>query len=249
MTDQVVVNDPNPDNVEDANTLLLEPKGDPKPAAPEPAKPEPVVADDAVVAFEPTGDVGLDMALEFLGKQGFGLQHPAMVAAGNGDFTVLEALLAQKNAQGWQQMVALGKAGYERTQNAQKEAVSKTLATVEAVAGGKEEWAAIQSWARDNATAEERTEINTMLNAGGLQAKTAALYLKDAYGRATNVNITPPDGTAFKGEAKPQQNAVGPLSARDYTAAVADLSRKLGNRMEGSKEYAELGRRRLMGMK
>ncbi|RPA31523.1 hypothetical protein EGC79_20520, partial [Shewanella vesiculosa] len=141
MTDQAAVNDPNPDNVEDANTLLLEPKEAPKPApsATEPAKVEPDA--DTPVAFEPTGDVGLDMALEFLGKQGFGLQHPAMVAAGNGDFTVLEALLAQKNAQGWQQMVALGKAGYERTQNAQKEAVSKTLATVEAVAGSKEEWA------------------------------------------------------------------------------------------------------------
>lgn len=246
MTDQV--NDPNPDNIEDTNTLLIEPKVDPKPAPAAPAVKDVPTADDAtVVTFEDTGDVGLNMALEFLGKQGFGVEHPAMVAAGNGDFTVLEALLAQKNVQGWQQMVALGKAGYERTVNTQKEAASKTLAVVETAAGGKEQWAAIQSWARDNATAEERTEINSMLNAGGLQAKTAALYLKDAYSRATNVNVTPPDGLTFKGDAGNQRPAVGPLSAKDYTAAVAELHRKLGGRMEGSREYAELGRRRLAG--
>lgn len=255
MTDQVnnpAVNDPNPDNKEDVGgTLLIEAKA-PEAAKPEvkpePAKPE-VKTDDAPVAYEPTGDVGLDMALDFLGKQGFSLEHPAMVAAGNGDFTVLEALLAQKGVQGWQQMIALGKAGYERTVNTHKESVSKTLAAVEEVAGGKEQWVAIQSWARDNATDAERAEINELLNAGGIKAKTAVLYLKGAYDKANNVNITPPDGLTFKGDGKPNVQSAGPMTAAQYTAAVQELSRTLGSRMEGSKEYAELGRRRLAGMK
>lgn len=250
MTDQVTpVNDPNPDNIEDKGTLLIEAPdtNKPEPAKPEPVKVEPV---EGVVSFEPTGDVGLDMSLEFLGKQGFGIDHPAMKAAEQGDFTVLEALLAQKNVQGWQQMVALGKAGYERMQNSQKEAVSKTRDLVEQVAGGKEEWAAIQSWARENATPEERNEINAMLNAGGLQAKTAATYLKDAYARAANVNVDPPDARSFKaGDNRSAPASNGPLTASAYTEAVQELSRKLGSRMESSKEYAELGRRRLAGMR
>jgi hypothetical protein len=246
-TEATPTNDPNPGNVEDTNTLLI-PAPDtkaPEPAKVEPAKVEPV---ESAVAFEQTGDVGLDMALEFLGKQGYNLEHPAMVAAGSGDFTVLEALLAQKGVQGWQQMVALGKAGYERVQNGHKEAANKTLETVTNVVGGKEEWAAIQSWARDNASDAERTEINSMFNAGGLQAKTAALYLKDAYNRANNVNVTPPEGRTYKGADTPKP-ASGPLSAADYTAAVADLHRKLGGRMESSKEYQALGQRRIAAMR
>lgn len=241
-----VTNDPNPNNVEDQNTLLISAKEEPKPAEQKPADKVEAKTDEAAVAFEPTGDVGLDMALDFLGKQGFGLEHPAMVAAGNGDFTVLEALLAQKGVQGWKEMVELGKQGYGRMQAGQKEAAAKTLAAVEAVAGGKEQWAAIQSWARDNATPEERTEINAQLNAGGMQAKMAATYLRDAYTRASNVNVTPPDGLTYKGDNKPAASAVGPLSAKAYTDAVSELHRKLGGRMESSKEYADLQRRRMM---
>ena len=130
-TDNQPISDPNPDNKEDVNTtLLIEPKDGAKPdATKEPAKEHAKVdaPADEVVAFEPTGDVGLDMALEFLGKQGFGLEHPAMVAAGNGDFTIIEALLAQKGVQGWDKMVALGKAGMERIAGNQKAETAKTL--------------------------------------------------------------------------------------------------------------------------
>ena len=242
------VSDPNPDNKEDVNaTLLIGGKEDTKPA--EPAKTDPVKVDapaDEVVAFEPTGDVGLDMALEFLGKQGFGVEHPAMVAAGNGDFTIIEALLAQKGVQGWDKMVALGKAGLERIAGNQKAETAKTLDIVTKAVGGAEEWSAIQTWAKANATDEERAAINSQLNAGGLSAKMAATYLADLYGRANNVNITPPDGTTFKGDG-PKLTS-GPLTAAAYTAAVNELHRKLGGRMEGSPEYAALGQRRLAAM-
>jgi len=248
------VSDPNPDNKEDINaTLLLDGKPDPKPAdAPKDAPKDSVkvdVPDGTEVAFEPTGDVGLDMALEFLGKQGFGVEHPAMVAAGNGDFTILEALLAQKGVQGWDRMIALGKAGMERIAGNQKAETAKTLDIVTKAVGGAEEWGNIQKWAAANATDEERAAINTQLNAGGLSAKMAATYLADLYAKANNVNITPPDGATFKGNAPQAAKASGPLSAADYTAAVNELHRKLGGRMEGSPEYAALGQRRLQAMR
>ena len=255
MTDATnnVVSDPNPDNKEDVNTtLLIEPKDGAKPdATKEPAK-EPAKVDapaNEVVAFEPTGDVGLDMALEFLGKQGFGVEHPAMVAAGNGDFTIIEALLAQKGVQGWDKMIALGKAGMERIAGNQKAETAKTLDIVTKAVGGAEEWGNIQKWAAANATDEERSAINTQLNAGGLSAKMAATYLADLYAKANNVNVTPPDGATFRGNAKPAVASNGPLDAAGYTAAVAELHRKLGGRMEGSPEYAALGQRRLAAMR
>jgi hypothetical protein len=248
MTDQATTNDPNPDNTEVESTLLI---GDaPKPEAPKPeaAKVE-TPEETGTVIFEPSGDVGLDMALEFLGKQGFGVEHPAMVAAGNGDFTILEALLAQKGVQGWDRMIALGKAGYERVQGNQKAEVTKTLDIVTKAVGGAEEWAAIQTWAKANATDEERSAINAQLNAGGLAAKMAASYLADLYGKANNVNVTPPDGRSYTGSNRPAPASNAPMSAQEYAAAVDQLHRKLGGNMESSPEYAALGKRRMAAMR
>jgi hypothetical protein len=252
-TSNPAVSDPNPGNEEVENTTLLieskEPASQeaPKEPAKEPAKVE--VPDGEAVTFEPTGDVGLDMALEFLGKQGFSVEHPAMVAAGNGDFTILEALLAQKGVQGWDRMIALGKAGMERIAGNQKAETAKTLDIVTKAVGGAEEWGNIQKWAAANATPEERAAINAQLNAGGLSAKMAATYLADLYGKANNVNITPPDGSTFKGGGEKPPSSTGPMSAKEYTDAVNELHRRLGGRMEESPEYASLNQRRMQAMR
>lgn len=242
MADQTApVSDPNPDNVEDTNTTLLL-DGAPKP---EPAAPKPVPETTAeVFEFEPTGDVGMDMALAFIGKAGINEQHPAMVAAVNGDFTILKATLAAKGAPGWEQFVALGEAAYSRKA---AEAASQRTALQEAVfkeAGGKEQWTAVQQWASANATPEEKAEINALLNKGGLAAKGAVKYLVDAYGRANNVEVNPRDPTATASRGGVPDAATAPLSARDYASAVQQLNVKLGGRLEGSKEYAALQSRR-----
>jgi len=250
MTD--AVSDPNPNNEESpvGNTSIVIPapdgKADQVPTqTAEPTKSEPTKADESPVSYEPTGDVGLDMALEFVGKAGIGIDHPAMKAAQEGDFSILKATLASKGVAGWEQFVALGEAAYARTQAAAKEASAKIVAIVHEVAGGADKWAEVQKWAAANATPEERTQINALLNQGGLATKGAVQYLVGAYNRAANVDATPVDPLALagRGGGAPTGDAA-PLSPRAYSDAVAQLNARLGGRLEGSPEYAKLQARR-----
>lgn len=240
-----VVNDPNPENKEDPNpTVLLDVEGKPKVDEPAKVVVPPVVDDASTYTYEPSGDVGLDMALAFVGKAGLNGDHPAMQAAAEGDFSILKATLAQKGTPGWEQMVALGEAAYARTKEVEKTKDAALVSLVHEVAGGKEEWAAIQKWAGANATPEEKTQINGLLNQGGLAAKGAVKYLADAYSRANNVVVEPKDGTANAARQPGESPTSGPLSPKAYSAEVQKLNTKLGGRLEGSKEYAELQRRR-----
>lgn len=244
MSDPATVSDPNPDNTEaeHQSVLIGEP---PAPAAPTvpaaPAAPAPV---EGSVLYEPTGDVGLDLALEFVGKAGIASDHPAMVAAATGDFSILKATLAAKGVPGWEQFVALGEQSYKKTAE-QTEAKSKALReAVHKEAGGPEEWGAIQKWAGSNATQEEKAEINGLLNQGGLQAKLAVRYLVDAYAKANNVTQNPKDPTANASRGGVPSASDAPLSPRDYAEAVRSLNNKLNGRLEGSREYEQLQRRR-----
>jgi hypothetical protein len=167
-----------------------------------------------------------------------------MVAAVAGDFTLLKATLAQKGATGWEQMVALGEAAYIRTQEADKAKAAELQKTVHEIAGGAEEWAAIQQWAGANATPEEKKQINGLLRQGGVAAKSAVNYLIAAYSRASNVERTPIDGVANASREGGAGASNGPLGPKEYSLAVAQLNTKLGGRLEGSKEYADLQRRR-----
>lgn len=196
------------------------------------------------VGYEPTGDVGLDLALDFVGKAGISSQHPAMIAAATGDFTLLKATLAQKGLTGWEQMVALGEAAFARTQAADKAKAAELQKTVHDIAGGADQWAAIQTWAGANATPEEKKQINGLLAQGGVSAKSAVNYLLAAYNRASNVEVVPRDGVANAGRSVHAGTSNGPLSPSAYSQAVAQLNTKLGGRLEGSKEYAELQSRR-----
>lgn len=237
------VSAPNPNNVEDSHqpAILLD-EGTKPAEAPKPTEPVPVT--DEAVEFEPTGDVGLDMALAFIGKAGISESHPAMVAATNGDFTILKATLAAKGVQGWEQFVALGEAAYTRKAAETAKAQEAVKAAVYKEAGGKEEWEAVQKWASANATAEEKAEINALLNKGGLAAKGAVKYLVDAYGRANNVEVNPRDPLASASRGGVPNADTAPLSPRQYADAVQQLNVKLKGRLDGSQEYDQLQRRR-----
>lgn len=238
------VSDPNPANVEDSHPSVLL---DTAPVVVPPAAvvPQvPAVAANEVVEFEPTGDVGLDMALAFIGKQGIANDHPALKAAEQGDFSILKATLAQKGAPGWEQFVALGEAAYARTS---AESTRKAEASREAVykeAGGKDNWQSVQTWASANATPAEKQEINALLNQGGLAAKSAVKYLVDSFNRANNVTVEPRDGAASAVRGGTPSASSGPLSARDYVTEVQKLNVKLKGRVDGSPEYAQLQARR-----
>jgi len=246
MSDQTTsaVSDPNPDNVEDVGTtLLLDADKAPATTAP-PAAPPEDVPEGAIVEYEPTGDTGLDLALQFIGKAGIASGHPAIVAAASGDFSILKATLAAKGLQGWEQFVALGEDAYKRNQAKSEEKANALKALVHQAAGGAEQWAEIQKWASANADPDEKAEINAMLNAGGLQAKQAARYLAECYAQANNVEVNPADPTRAAGRGSPAADN-GPLSPRQYADEVARLNAKLHGRLEGSKEYQALQARRL----
>jgi hypothetical protein len=141
-------------------------------------------------------------------------------------------------------MVALGEAAYTRTQEADKAKAAELQKTVHDIAGGAEEWGTIQKWAGANATPEEKKQINGLLSQGGVAAKSAVNYLIAAYNRASNVERTPVDGSANASRDGGVGASNGPLGPKEYSLAVAQLNTKLGGRLEGSKEYTDLQRRR-----
>lgn len=202
-----------------------------------------VPADEEVVEVEynPTGDAGLDVALAFVGKLGIAGDHPAMVAAGKGDFGLLKAALATlgDKARGWEQMVALGEQAY--TRNTEKAATqqAQVKSVVTAVAGDEATWTAVQAWAKDNASPEEKAEINKLFDSGVMGARAAATILVDAYKKASGTVVNPTSAIRAGASATPDTSN-GPLSPREYHAAVQNLRSRMGTRMDASPEYAAL---------
>lgn len=242
-----------PGNEPNANTP---PAGNEPPAAPPapvvdvnldtPPANDPPAADPppATVDYEPTGDVGLDVALAFVGKLGIGRDHPAMQATATGDFGLIKAHLATMGdkATGWEQMVALAEASYDRQTKATAETQKAVSAAVIAVAGSAETWNAVKAWASANADPDEKQMVNAMFNAGPVQARAAAMMLMDAYTKASGTVVAPK--SAVRSDASTSAAPTnGPLDAKGYAAAARALHAKLGTRMEGSAEYAALRQR------
>ena len=82
------------------------------PAAATPPAPNPDTANE--FAYDATGDAGLDYALNFVGKLGYGDTHPAMQAAQKGDFSLIRAELATKGVAGSDAVLALAEQAYTR---------------------------------------------------------------------------------------------------------------------------------------
>lgn len=198
-------------------------------------------ADDGSISYQPTGDAALDVALSFIGGVGIAGDDPSVIAAANGDFALLEAKLAVlgDKAAGWQQMLNLAKDAYARAQVNFKAHVEKTDNAILSVVQSAENWNAIKAWAAKNADPAEKAEINKMIDAGPIQARAAATLLLNAYKAATGTVVNPSNPASnASGQSVAASN--GKLAPGDYTTAVADLHRKLGNRMESSPEYAAL---------
>lgn len=206
------------------------------------------------VVYNPTGNIGLDMALSFIGKLGIKADSPAMLAAEAGDFTILKAQLATMGdkARGWEANVALGEKGFSDLKAGIDLKKSQDTQAIHAAVGGAENWAEVKKFAAA-ATADapaERGVLNKMLSAGGLEAKVAATYLYGLFQQtqATAPNKEPEAVVGARGGAPTQQPGPtnGALSPRQYTAEVAKLAAKMGGRMDGSPEYKGLQDRRAM---
>ena len=195
-------------------------------------------------SYDPTGDAGLDYALNFVGKLGYGDTHPAIIAAQQGDFSLIRAELATKGVAGSDAVLALAEQAYTRfaAEDAKK---SEELAGFAAqAAGSADNWAVVRAWAAQEATPQEKAQVNAALAQGGLVAQGVISQLVALYQQK---HTLPKDAAAV---AKP--GAVGtaaasnePMTAKAYAQAVEALRQKLGNRTEGSPEYEALQSQRL----
>lgn len=195
-------------------------------------------------SYEPTGDAGLDYALNFIGQQGYGDSHPAVIAATKGDFSLIEAELATKNVPGAAQVVALAKQAYERhvAETAKREAELAQFAAT--AAGSAENWAAVRAWASQEATPEEKAQVNAALAQGGIIAQGVISQLVNLYSQKFTLAKSPAP-VASPNAAPVPSVSNEPMTAQRYAKAVAELRQKLGNRTEDSPEYAALQAQRL----
>jgi hypothetical protein len=195
------------------------------------------------VEYTPTGDVALDASLAFLGRHGYGPEHPAVKAASEGNFGLLKAEMAAKNIPGAAEYLTLGEDAYKA--NAAKQAarrVADTAAVMEIV-GGEKNWNDIRKWAAGAAEPGELAEVNAGLAAGGLTAKATAAYLAGLYAKAAGTTVQP------AGVVKPNTGtnvpSTGALSPEQYKNEVQNLVSKLGTtELDSHPEYMALTARR-----
>lgn len=198
--------------------------------------PEPVEGsiEDYITQFEQSKPA-LSLALSFLKDAGITTADPAFqMAEGSNDFTLLEAILAQKGLPGTDKMIAILKA--EAAENAaQKEASQKeTDELVQSILG--EDTEAILDWAVENATPDECEAIDKMLGAGGVYARAAAIMLQQAYSGA---NVTVPSKAVPPTKTAPSTKQAE-VTARVFAEESQKLYAKYGPDFKQTQEYAQL---------
>ncbi len=195
-------------------------------------------------SYDPTGDAGLDYALNFVGKLGYGDTHPAIQAAQKGDFSLIRAELATKGVAGSDAVLALAEQAYTRfaAEDAKK---SEELAGFAAqAAGSAENWAVVRAWAAQEATPQEKAQVNAALVQGGLVAHGVISQLVNLYQQKHTLPKDAAD-VAKPGAVGTAATSNEPMTAKAYAQAVEALRQKLGNRTEDSPEYAALQSQRL----
>lgn len=228
---------------------VVPPAGDGTPPALDLGKPAddkagtPAASDETEYEYTPTGDAGLDLALDFVGKLGYGPQHEAIVAAQKGDFSKLEAALKAQGdkAKGHERFITLAKQSFERGVEKGKAVEAETRKVVYEAAGGEKAWTDIQAWAAANADPAEKEQINAMLKAGGLQARLAVQGLAQLYNAQLK---TKPPASALKPGATTAPASSGALTSQEYAKEVQALRNKLGPSFDKSPDYAALQARR-----
>lgn len=196
------------------------------------AKPEPAVNKDdplTKAGFAPAeGDPGLTYAMTFLANNGFTADHPAVDAAFAGDFSLLKAELATKALPGWEQALGLAEQSYGRhveQGKATQEAVGKVVTDFAAEAGV--DWEAAVAHVGSSASAQEKTAINQLL-ADPATARIAAMFITNTYANADGVEVMP-QAQATNGNTTVTNTAAGPLTRQQYTKAMGELRKQIGD--------------------
>lgn len=214
-----------------------------KPAAVEPPAVAPKTDDDEI-AYEETGDARMDYALGFVARAGFDADHPAIIAASEGNFGLLKAALAEKGVAGWEQAVALGEEAYKDIVAKEGEKIETIRANVLEVAEQNGvDWEAAVEFARGHGDEQEIAKINELM-ADPFTAKIAALYITTAYRNNSDVDV-PPQRQAVKPEAVPGNPGVsgGSLTRAEFAAEAGKLHKRMGDAYVQSQEYRALAAR------
>lgn len=210
----------------------------------EKAKPD-VPADqniDTYIERYKTENPAVSVALGFLKEHGINVTDDAFqLAEFEGDFSLLKAVLAQKGATGSTEMLGILEKAVADYHAECEKVEQENDALVRSLLG--EQTDDIFAWASENASAEEKEVLNSLLEAGGLYSRAAAMLLREAYTGASNVTI--PASNPVKVPSSPDFSQ--PLSAREYAAEVNKLAQKLKGDPRGTAEYAALTARREAG--
>lgn len=196
--------------------------------------------------FEKTGDAGMDLALGWLSRLGYGSDDEVVKMAYEGDFRLLRAELSgREDAHGWQEYVAIA-------EQYQKDSVAKEATrlvdiekTVHETAGGEKVWNDVFAWAKANADEKQKAAFNKFIVDGDpTTAAMCAEWLVNRYREATGTSFEP--AKAVKDTPSDNTNAATyALDPRSYAAKVSELSQKIGSQnVNASPEYAELKKRR-----
>lgn len=214
-----------------------------EPAKVDPAKVEPSAVEthamDAYVEQYATDKPALSLALGFLKDAGISPTDPAFqMAEVDGDFTLLEAMLAQKGLPGTDKMLGILKGEVEAHMASIEAAQTATEEQVAGILGEAQE--DILGWARETATAEEKEAINSMFDAGGVYAAAAAIMLRENYN--ATVQPTKPAASVTVNPTTPKGG--GAMTASEYASQVQALAKKYGGDPRGTPEYAALTQKR-----
>ena len=198
--------------------------------------------------YTPTGDAGLDLALEFVGNLGFAASHPAMQAAQKGEFGELKSALAAMGdkAKGYERFIAVAENSHKSAIAKAKESQAATVQLVEAAVGGADTWKEVAAFVSQHADENERADIEKAFAAGGTQAKSMAIYLHNCYQNSL--------GAAQKGKpaANPDKAGGGkaassnaPLDPRAYAKEMDRMNKETRGSPESHPDYAGLRARAL----
>ena len=179
--------------------------------------------------------------------------HDAIKAAVNGDFSLLEAYLDEKNVPGWRSYVGLAKEAHanavKQAQEADAKVTDAVSKTLEQFGYTNEQWGEAIQWVRAESP-EDVPEINKLLSSGPLGARAITAFILSNHREASGTEFTP-RAKAVKDEAGANTGAprqeLQPISKAEFGKEAEKLARSLGPDYLHSREYQQLRQRAGIG--
>lgn len=222
-----------------------------------PAVVEPVVQQVADTVVEPVkkpSSADVDALTQFLVEAGLNVEEVvATVTANDGSPSLAQMkALIEKHGEGVANLLAaqmkqLDAGVKAKAAKNDSEVYKQVEAAFEGVTTqtGKETWVELAGWAKDNVDVQTRKEINTLLAAGGLQAKLAVEHLVGLFKGRQNTDLQP--AVLLDGDGVSESSGVTPIDKATYTRELNKLL-DAGHEYGTSPEIKKLDARRLKGL-